>query len=202
MNCLLVIAHPRRECLCRSLAEVARKELAARGFTVTVEDLYASDFRPALSSEEWLEHSSVVTATAEMERLRAATVLVLVFPTWWFGFPAILKGWFDRVWAPGVAFEIPAGSRSLRPRLSQLEHVVAITTLGGPRWVDWLVLRQPVRRILKRGVAGVCAPQARFHYLALYSAETVNAGRYESFAGKVRKAIAAIKPSPRAIPQP
>jgi len=41
----------------------------------------------------------------QIDRLMSAEALVLVFPTWWFGFPAILKGWFDRVWAPGIAYD-------------------------------------------------------------------------------------------------
>lgn len=181
---------------------MARKALEAQGFAVTVEDLYANAFEPALSADEWLAHKSGVLLTPEMERLQGATVLVLVFPTWWFGFPAILKGWFDRIWAPGVAYEVGVSGTSLRPRLSQLEHVLAITTLGAPAWIDWLVLRQPVKRILKRGIAGVCARRARFHYLALHAAETVDAARFELFAKKIRRSIAAIRLSPRATRQP
>ena len=56
--------------------------------------------------------------TNERSQLAAAEVLILVFPTWWFGFPAILKGWFDRVWAPGVAYQPVPELRMMAPRLT------------------------------------------------------------------------------------
>ena len=118
--------------------------------------------------------------------------IVLVFPTWWFGFPAILKGWFDRVWLPGIAFDIAPETAALIPRLSRLRHIVAITTLGSPRWVDWLVLRQPVKRILKTAIAASCAPQARFRYLAQHSAETLDKRQFDAFATRIRRTLSSL----------
>lgn len=192
MTCLLVIAHPVNNSLCRSLTGVARAALKSHGVKVTLEDLYAVGFQPALTSAERLSHygEGSFVVTGDMQRLLAAEMLVLVFPTWWFGFPAILKGWFDRVWAPGVAYDLPTEGKAIAPRLLKLKVVIAITTLGSPRWVDWLVLRQPVKLILKRALIGACAPQAKLHYLALHEAEKVNSQRFEGFATKIRNTIA------------
>jgi putative NADPH-quinone reductase len=67
-------------------------------------DLYADQFQPVLTLAEREVHYAVGANLAGVEgyveRLRAAEALVLCFPTWWYGMPAILKGWFDRIWLP------------------------------------------------------------------------------------------------------
>jgi putative NADPH-quinone reductase len=194
MKALIVIAHPLSDSLCHGLARVAEDALATAGHTVQRHDLYQSGLHPALSAEERRNYYGTPpfdrTAAAE---LAAAEILVLVFPTWWFGFPAVLKGWFDRVWMPGVAFDHAPGGAAIRPRLMQLKHVIAITTLGAPRWVDWLVMRQPVKRVLKYGIVAPCAPHARLLYRALHSAETVTAERHANFAASIRSILAGLR---------
>ena len=105
--------------------------------------------------------------------LLLAEALVLVFPTWWFGFPAVLKGWFDRVWTPGLAFDHSPGFGPMIPRLHGLQEVLAVTTMGAPAWIDWLVLRRPVRRVLRWAILKPCAPNARLTWRVLHSAEAV-----------------------------
>jgi NAD(P)H dehydrogenase (quinone) len=190
MRCLVVIAHPLKESLCQSLAAVVQQKLAQDGHDIDVADLYSDAFTPAMTAEERIAHNGVPDVSgADSRRLSSAQVLVLVFPTWWFGFPAILKGWFDRVWLPGLAFDIVPETAALRPRLSELKHFIAITTLGSPRWVDWFILRQPVKRVLKYALAGTCAPRARFRYLALHSAENVTKERFDAFANGIRRSL-------------
>lgn len=193
MKCLVVIAHPVTDSLCHALAQSAIQALSEAGHTVEVEDLYATEFPPALTTAERQSYYAPpfdATATqAQIARLLAADALVLVFPTWWFGFPAILKGWFDRVWAPGVAYDHASDLGPIRPRLHQLRHALAITSLGSPWWVDRLLLRQPVKRVLKTALLGTCAPACRFGMLSLYQAETLSAGQVETFRGRVRRAL-------------
>ena len=189
----MVSAHPLADSLCHRLARTTRIELDGLGWTVEALDLYASGFGPALTPEERrsyyrpeFDQSSVL---AEVNQLRRAEILVLVFPTWWFGFPAIMKGWFDRVWAPGVAFTHAADLGTIRPQLAQLRWVFAVTTLGAPRWVDWFILRSPVRRVLKTALVRACAPQARFSMRTLYRAETADSERVGAFEESVRATI-------------
>jgi putative NADPH-quinone reductase len=126
---------------------------------------------------------------AQADRLLDAEALVLVFPTWWFGFPAILKGWFDRVWAPGIAYDHASDFGPIKPRLHQLRKVCAVTSLGSPWWVDKLVLRQPVRRILKTALLGTCAPACDFRMLSLYNAEKLSAEQVEAFCVRVQRTL-------------
>lgn len=186
MRALVVIAHPLDDSLCKSLAKAAIATLRERGHTVEVLDLHDCGFDPVLTADERRAYYRNGSGDQEMtQQLRDAEILLLVFPTWWFGFPAILKGWFDRAWIPGTAFDNAPDNSAIMPRLTSLRHAVAITTLGSPRWVDWLVLRQPVKRILKRAIIGACAPQAKFHYLALHRAEAVSKLRFDQFAAKI-----------------
>lgn len=175
MRCLLVTGHPLQDSLCAHLAARAAEALAAAGHQVVREDLYAQGFAPALTAAErrsyYEPQYDQTQVAAQVERLLAAEALVFVFPTWWFGPPAILKGWFDRVWAPGIAYDHAGDLGAIRPRLRELRHALAITTLGSPWWVDWFILRRPVRRVLKTALLGTCAPQCRFEMLSLYRSE-------------------------------
>lgn len=193
MKCLLVLAHPLRDSLCAHLAERAETALRAAGHAVTREDLYVNGFQPTLGVAErqayYAPDYDTDAVVGEVERLLDAEALVLVFPTWWFAFPAILKGWFDRVWAPGVAYDHASDLGAIRPRLLNLRRVLAITTLGAPAWVDWLVMRRPVRRVLKIALLGTCAPRVRFEMLSLYRAEMVKPRAFESFAARITRAL-------------
>jgi NAD(P)H dehydrogenase (quinone) len=111
-RCLLILAHPLGDSLNARLAASVEGHACAQGWQVTRRDLYAEDFDPRLTAEERAGYYTTPPATLAEEKaeLAAAQVLILVFPTWWFGFPAILKGWFDRVWSPGRASTTPPAS--------------------------------------------------------------------------------------------
>jgi len=94
-------------------------------------------------------HPSSASFSAALE---AAEGLVLVYPTWWYGLPAVLKGWFDRTWQPGVAFTIEEGAFRTH-QLPRLRRFAAVTTYGSPRlFIEWIV-GDPARRQLMRGLA-------------------------------------------------
>lgn len=189
MQCLIVKAHPLSESLCASLTQQATDILQARGHDVVLEDLYVQNFGAALTETE--RHSyysgaySAEQVAYQVERLLAAEAIVLLFPTWWFGFPAILKGWFDRVWAPGMAYDHADRYGSIKPRLTRLRHLLAVTSLGSPWWVDRLVLRQPVKRVLKTAIVSTCAPQCRFEMMSLYKSEQLSTGQVDRFAARM-----------------
>jgi putative NADPH-quinone reductase len=193
MRCLVVKAHPLSESLCSYLTSVAVDSLRAAGHVVEVEDLYGEDFNASLTDAERRSYYAGPydddRVRACIERLVAAEAIVLVFPTWWFGFPAILKGWFDRVWAPGAAYDHADGFGPIRPRLTGLRHMLAVTTLGSAWWVDRLVLRQPVKRVLSRAIVGTCAPKCRLQMLSVYGSESLTLARVERFAGRIKKTL-------------
>ncbi len=186
-RCLLVFAHPLGDSLNARLAATVEAEARRQGWQVNRRDLYAGGFDPRLTAEERAGYYATLPATLAGEKAELATaeVLILVFPTWWFGFPAILKGWFDRVWTPGTAFDHAPGLGPMLPRLDGLRQVLAVTTMGAPRWIDWLVLRQPLKRILRLAIVRPCAPQARVTWRALHSAEAVDPPRLVRFEARL-----------------
>lgn len=190
MRALVVLAHPLTDSLCAHLAETAIAMLTARGAEVDRLDLYAEEFAPALTAaERGLYYGTPqpdATIAALQARLAAADTLVLVFPTWWFSLPAILKGWFDRVWSPGFAF---AQGAPIRPLLTSLKSCLVVTTLGSPWWIDRMIMRRPVRRVLKTALLGACAPKARFAMLSLHGAEAMTVERVQSFSRQLQRAV-------------
>jgi len=193
MKCLVVIAHPLQESLCNSLAAQAIETLNAAGHEVQTESLYLNDFEASLTKTERASYygqrfdSSAVQP--EVDRLLSADALVLCFPTWWFSFPALLKGWFDRVWAPGIAYDHATDLGPIKPRLHKLRKVLVVTSLGAPWWVDWLVMRQPVKRVLKTAILGTCAPNCHFEMLSIYKSERLSDAQVKRFSARVEKAL-------------
>ena len=192
-RCLLVSCHPLSDSLCHFLVKRIQTDFAAHHVEVDHLDLYAGGFSAPLSVEERRSYFSDRfddrVLRNEIAALQRAEILILVFPTWWFGFPALLKGWFDRVWAPGVAFDHPVDGGRITPCLANLKQCLAVTTLGSPWWFDRLILRRPLRRILKKALVRTCAPAAAFQMLSIYDAMNLDDRRLERFAERIDAAV-------------
>lgn len=100
-HALWVYAHPHARSLNATLRDAGTARLREDGWTVDVADLYAEGFDPVLVDEGGAD------VRAEQARLCAADLVVLQFPLWWYGPPAMLKGWIDRVFERGFAYDVP-----------------------------------------------------------------------------------------------
>ena len=196
MNLLLVVAHPLQDSYTFAVAAAARDVLTANGHVVDWLDLYAEDFDPRLTASErrgYFDLPYDASAVADhVTRLQAADGLILAFPQWWFGFPAILKGWFDRVFAPGIAFEHPSGGGPITGKLVNIHLICALTTAGSPGWVVRWIMGDPVRRLLKRGIAVLCAKGVKFRVLSLLDFDRSTEQERLSHLDKVRALVARI----------
>lgn len=193
MKCLIVTAHPLDNSLCKQLTEYVIGQLVEMGHEVTSEDLYAQRFAPALTAIErksyYGEPYDFSDIEEQVNRLLDAEALVILFPTWWFGFPAILKGWFDRVWGPGIAYDHASDFGPIKPRLEKLDRVLIVTTLGSPWWVDRLIMRQPVKRIIRLGLLGACANNSKLEFLSLYNSEKLGEKEIVRFKTRIDRVI-------------
>ncbi len=196
MKLLVLRAHPLSDCLNARLTDHVQAGLVARGHDVRRLDLYESGYDPCLSESERARYYS--TPFDDPFELQEIEGLVLVFPTWWFGMPAILKGWIDRSFLPGVAYDHDPDGKAILPRLDRLKSVLAVSTLGAPWFVDRLVMQRPVRKALKWGVFHTCAPKARFDMLSLYQAEQVSKARLAKFETRVSRSSARLFPASKA----
>jgi len=169
MRILVLFAHPVETSFVAELHRVVVEVLAEAGHDVDDCDLYAEGFQPVLSRQERIDYHDLAVNRQNIEpyveRLLSADALILVHPVWNFGFPAILKGFFDRVLVPGVSFHLVDGK--LRPCLHNIRKLAAIVTYGGERWRA-LMVGDPPRKVVKRVVRAVVHPGVRPRYIALY----------------------------------
>ncbi|APX86485.1 NAD(P)H dehydrogenase [Methylorubrum extorquens] len=193
MRVLLVHCHPRRDSFNAALCDTAAAALEAAGHVIERLDLYEEGFDPRLSAGErgayYDEGAGRPDLAGHIAALRRAEALVLVYPTWWFGPPAMLKGWFDRVWLPGVAFAL-GGAKVLQPRLTNIRRIAVVTTYGSPRWLLWLV-GWPDWRMFRFGIRPLCAPRCRLDWIALTGMDGATQPMRARFAERVRRRLSA-----------
>jgi len=182
---LVLAAHPCPESFSQALHARVVDTLTARGWEVDDCDLYAEGFNPVLSETERRGYHEVEDNQAPVadyvERLRAAQALIMVFPVWNFGYPAILKGFLDRVFLPGVSFRLEEGK--VRPNLTHVTRLAAVATYGGTR-MRALLAGDPPRHCVKRAVWHVCRPKT-MRYLALYDMNRATDARRGAFLDRV-----------------
>ncbi|WP_421853091.1 NAD(P)H-dependent oxidoreductase [Oricola sp.] len=192
MKVLVVYCHPLAGSFTEAVRDALLEALAAGGAEIEVIDLYGEGFDPVLSAEELQNYIEPAVNTRLVERhvaaLSAADALAFVYPTWWYGQPAMLKGWLDRVLLPEVAFHMPkADGEDIRPALTRIRTVAVFTTCGASRWLTWLV-GAPGRRTLLRGVRTLCHRWARTVSVAHYSMDSSTDASRARHLEKVRRA--------------
>lgn len=193
MRVLVLHAHPDPEAFSGALYRLTLEELTAAGHEVQGVDLYAEGFSPVLSGEEWRGYVDVpgnrIPVSGEVARLQWAEALVFVYPVWNFGFPAILKGYLDRVFLPGVTFHLTSGR--VAPGMQHVRHLLSIATYGAPRW--WAIMAGDAPRHMTRRVLRVLIhPRGRAVHVAHYAISQSTPASRTAFVDRVRRAIRAI----------
>ena len=192
MHVLVLYCHPVETSFHASLHAQVVNNLKSAGHTVDDCDLYAEGFNPVLSREERIGYYDVPAnqrALADhVERLRKAQAIVFCFPAWCFGLPAMLKGYFDRLFMPGVAFDI-SDPANVKPMLTHIKRISAVVTYGRPRWVAWS-MGDPPRKIVTRYMKRLTGNGARVDYHAYYHMNVATEPRLTRFLGRVGQAMA------------
>ncbi|MEO7392930.1 MAG: NAD(P)H-dependent oxidoreductase [Ramlibacter sp.] len=192
MNVLVVYCHPVETSFHAALHQQVLANLKAAGHTVDDCDLYAENFNPVLSREERMAYHDVpanqVPLAGYVERLRRAEAIVLCFPTWCFGMPAMLKGFFDRVFMPGVAFDI-SDPADIKPMLTHIKRISAVVTYGRPRWMAWY-MGDPPRKIVTRYLRRLTGNNARVDFHACYHMNIAKPPRLARFMRQVGQSMA------------
>jgi putative NADPH-quinone reductase len=172
MRALVVYCHPRRGSFTEAVRDVVIDRLAAAGAETRLRDLYAEGFDPTLSGPEHETYEDQAInqgpVQSHCDDLKWADTLILVYPTWWYGLPAMIKGWLDRVMVPGIAFLMPdAQHADIRPGLTNITRLAVFTTCGASNWLTFLV-GAPGKRTILRGVRLICAKGCKTAYAAHY----------------------------------
>jgi NAD(P)H dehydrogenase (quinone) len=189
MRILVLYANPSEKSFGAVLHGRTVGTLRSRGHDVDDCDLYAEDFDPVMSRQERDDyHNTSVNAAGVAQfakRVVAAEALVLVYPVWNEGFPAILKGFFDRVFIPGVSFKIGSDG-AVMPNLGKLQKLAAVCTYGAGR-LSTILLGDPPRRVVKRLVRAMPGHGISCNYLALYDMNRTTPVRRAAFLSKVER---------------
>ncbi len=193
----MVHAHPLPESFSTALFRAVLEAAEGAGHEVRALDLHAEGFDPVMGEEERRTYNdggppADPALQRHVDRLLWAEGLLFIYPTWWYGQPAMLKGWLDRVWRPGVAFHADPAGGPIRPGLPQVRLLGVVTTLGASRWVWSAVMGAPGRKTILRGLRACMGLRCRTFWLALHDMDSASQVRRERFLAQVRARIARI----------
>ncbi|MFD8283710.1 NAD(P)H-dependent oxidoreductase [Streptomyces solisilvae] len=223
MNVLWIFAHPEQRSLGGALRDEGLRALREAGHDHRLSDLYAMRWNPVVDGADFrhdegerlivgaASHRAYDAGTlsedirAEQEKIAWADALIVQFPLWWYGMPAILKGWFDRVFVKGLAYGVrgPDG-RTLRYGDGKLagKRAMVVLTAGapeatmGPRGVNGEI--DDLLFPLQHGTFWYSGMSVLPPYV-VYGADRVPAEAYEAHAAALRKRLAAL-PTEEPIP--
>ena len=197
LKTLVVYCHPNPQSFSAALYDRTVETFKARGDELRCFDLYAEDFSPVLTREEreaYLPNPGLIEARVQqhVDALRWAEHLVFVFPIWFYGPPAMLKGWLERVWLPGVAFlPPPQKGKPAVPGLRHIQRLTVITHGGAPWW--WLkVMGDPAKKLFMRGLRALMAKNCKTTWLQLHNMNNVTRADCDAFISKVTTTLKAM----------
>ena len=150
-NVLLILGHPRKESLCGALAEKYQVGAETAGHTVKTIYLGNLKFDPILRNGYEQPQELEPDLGKAQKQITWADHLVFVYPTWWGALPALLKGFIDRVFLPGFAFEYHEGSMGW-DRLLTGKSAQLIVTMDSPPWYYRWVSRMPGHHQMKKTI--------------------------------------------------
>jgi len=189
LRVLYVYCHPLADSFHAAIRAASLNALTAGGHACDLLDLYAEAFQPALTADERRRYSDPARNQAGIAsyvlRLKSAEALVVQFPTWCFGPPAMLKGFFDRVLIPGVAYD----AVSSEPALINIRRIVGVITYG-QSWMAALWMGEAPRKIVTRFLPSFTGGQAKVERHALYNVDRLSNKARGTFIERVEKAMA------------
>lgn len=190
MRILVLHSHPVESSYGRALYHQTLESLSAAGHELDTCDLYAENFDPVLSRQDRIIYHDYPENTelvqGHVERLRRAEGLVIVTPVWNFGFPAILKGYFDRVWLPGVSFNLSEGK--MQSRLRHIQKLGAVLTYGATPMRAFLS-GNPPKKIVKRVLWAQTGLRRPVTFLAHYDMNNCTEQTRAAFLDRVKRSM-------------
>jgi NAD(P)H dehydrogenase (quinone) len=197
MLVLLVLADPLPDSFTHQLAAQAEAGLRAGGHEVSTIDLYKVGFRAAMTAEERAayhgEQPICDSMVAEhVDTIKQVDALVIVYPTWSSGMPAILKSWFERVMVPGVAFRFHERTGKVRPALVNVRRIIGISTYGSSRRHVRSV-NDSGRRTITRAFRVNTGFGTRTRWFGFYDVAASNETKRNEFAARIQREMADLR---------
>ncbi|MDD5066410.1 MAG: NAD(P)H-dependent oxidoreductase [bacterium] len=165
MKIVVILAHPSEKSFNHAIADTVVKTLRENNHEVLFHDLYKEKFDPMLRREEAAKNAWIGPVIEKhCKELTASNGLVIIHPNWWGQPPAILKGWIDRVFRAGVAYEFREGDKGEGIPLGLLKGKTALVfnTSNTPDEREQKVFGDPLETIWKNCIFGLCG-MTRYH---------------------------------------
>jgi NAD(P)H dehydrogenase (quinone) len=193
MQALVIYCHPVEGSFCSAMRDAAVKGLERAGHEVAVIDLAADEFDPVMSHTELIAYNTgqgVIPEGLEhyVAMLWEAKILVFVYPTYWSGMPAQLKGWLERVFVQGVAFKLNKNNK-VRPAMQHVKHICVISTFGSP-YMYVKFVNDNGRRIVTRALRVSTGLRTRVSRFGLYAMDTATHDDRRKFLLRIEKSMA------------
>ena len=192
MNVLVVLGHPSKDSYCAAICERIVGDLKSHHNVTTIR-LADEGFVTAMSADERRAYETDTPLVSDETRrhadlLRRADALVFVYPTWWSGLPAQLKGWIERVFVMDVALRFNARGQ-VRPNLQHVRHIIGVSTYGSP-WLYVKLVNDNGRRTITRAVRIATGWRTRTMWCGLYALDTSTSHKRQQFIDNTVKRIA------------
>ncbi|MCI0765500.1 NAD(P)H-dependent oxidoreductase [Bacillus sp. TL12] len=186
MNILIVYTHPNPSSFNASILEHVQKGLQETNHSVTLLDLYKEQFNPVLIfNEDKRRRDLAYEEETEKYRtlIKEADSLIFIYPIWWWGMPAILKGFIDRVFAAGFAYKY----EGVMPKGLLIGKTAwVINTLDSPLWYVALLYRSADWVIMKKGILRFCGIR-QINRSAFQSVKTSKAEKREKWLLEIQE---------------
>lgn len=192
MKVLIVYCHPVEGSFCSAMRDAAADGFRQAGHSVEIIDLTADNFDPVMSADEWASYylrdeQVPIGVETYIQQVTEAEILCFVYPTWWSGLPAQLKGWIERVMVLGVAFRLNSNNK-VRPALLNVKRIYVVSTFGSPRWYVRFI-NDNGKRVLSRALR-LSTGRASLRALALYAMDTQTDENRRQFLAKITRTMA------------
>ena len=202
MNVVIVLGHPSANSYCTAIFEAVIRALEdGRQHNVSAIRLADENFVTAMSRDERIAYeTSQPLICAETQHhaqlVKQADALVFVYPTWWSGLPAQLKGWLERVFVLDVAFRFNEKNK-ISPALQNIRHIIGVSTYGSP-WRYVKLINDNGRRTLTRAIRMSTGLRTRTMWCGIYALDTCTQQQREKFVNEtVQKIVKRLEKSSR-----
>jgi putative NADPH-quinone reductase len=192
MHNLVILAHPYAKSYCHALYERVVLKLEQAGHTVDRLHLDGEGFDPIMRGADLAVYARGQSADpavpAYQARIDAAQQLVFIFPIWWEVMPALLKGFLDKVFTKGWAYE--PTRLGVKGRLDHVQRAVIVTTMNTPKWAYRWLYGDAVQRALVRGTLRKCGVR-KVEWVALSPVSHVTDAKRQAWLNQVEARVLA-----------
>ncbi|MEM9361900.1 MAG: NAD(P)H-dependent oxidoreductase [Bacteroidota bacterium] len=152
---LLINGHPNKNSFNHALGEAYKRGGQKTNAKLSQINIAELNFNPNLKYGYQQRMELEPDLRTAIDMIQNAEHIVWIFPMWWYGYPAIMKGFVDRTFLPGITFEQLKGN-SLPKKLLRGKTARIIVTSDSPRWYDFLFMKSPVINQFKKGTLNFC----------------------------------------------